>query len=114
MERDHGWSGLCIEPNPIYWELLSHRKCDVVAAVVGASTNEEVSFAFNIWKGGIIGKDFDNKNKKDKTAAKVKTITLLDVFQIFNVPNKIDYLSYFGMLFMKNCKYISTGSIFAF
>ena len=73
LERDHDWSGLCIEPNPMYWELLSHRKCDVVAAVVGASTNEEVSFAFNIWKGGIIGKDFDNKNKKDKTAAKVKT-----------------------------------------
>ena len=38
LERDYLWTGLCIEPNPIYHEGLMHnRTCQVVAALVSAS-----------------------------------------------------------------------------
>ena len=42
LERDFGWHGLCIEPNPIYWYGLAHRRCDVVAGVVGDTENQIV------------------------------------------------------------------------
>ena len=93
LERDNGWDGLCIEPNPQYWNLLSRRKCKTIAAVVGGENNAEVMFTYNIWASGIVRKDFDNKDKTDKRNAPVKTVTLLSIFELFNVPSKIDYLS---------------------
>jgi hypothetical protein len=36
LERDWGWKGVCIEPNPIYWQnLTAFRSCTKIAAVVG-------------------------------------------------------------------------------
>ena len=41
LERDWGWNGVCIEPNPIYWHNLSaFRSCDTIAAVVGSRRME--------------------------------------------------------------------------
>ena len=38
LERDHGWSGLCIEPNPVYHAgLMQNRTCSLVAAYVSES-----------------------------------------------------------------------------
>ena len=35
LEKDHGWRGLCIKPDPQYHSgLLQHRNCTVVAAAV--------------------------------------------------------------------------------
>lgn len=46
LERDWGWNGVCIEPNPIYWYNLStFRSCDTIAAVVGSRRMEG---AFNL------------------------------------------------------------------
>ena len=37
LERDHGWTGLCIEPNPRYWDLLRGvRSCAVIGAAVAS------------------------------------------------------------------------------
>ena len=45
LERSYGWTGLCIEPNPVYWYGLSHRKCTVVGALVGGDIERmEVKF----------------------------------------------------------------------
>ena len=38
LEKYFGWKGLCLEPNPVYWSGLAYRNCEVVAAVVGATT----------------------------------------------------------------------------
>ena len=44
LERDHGWEGICIEPNPeLVQELRAQRHCRVVQHVVG-SWREPVSF----------------------------------------------------------------------
>jgi hypothetical protein len=95
LER-HGWNGLCIEPNPGYWYGLSHRKCTVVGALVGA-TREQVQVKFRGVYGGIVGK-MDNKlaNRKQEPKAETErryTAPLLEVFSQFKVPPSIDYLS---------------------
>ena len=96
LERDFGWDGLCIEPNPVYWSGLMYRHCQIVAAVVGHSRMEEVLFKFGS-KGpqsGIVGEKFRNKqaihNKEEKRRS---TVTLREIFERFQVPRIIDYLS---------------------
>jgi hypothetical protein len=66
LERK-GWTGLCVEPNPVYWYGLSHRRCTVVGALVSGTISEQVKVKFRGVFGGIVGK--------------------------FNVPHIIDYLS---------------------
>jgi hypothetical protein len=95
LER-HGWNGLCVEPNPIYWYGLSHRKCTVVGALVGGSV-EKVKVKFRGVYGGIVGK-LDDKlaNRKNEPEAPEEwryTAPLADVLTRFKVPKSIDYLS---------------------
>lgn len=94
LEAD-GWRGLCIEPNPIYWFRLAHRKCDIVGAFVGGHDLElvDVSLA-NEELGGIIGKEMDNKRRNSKSLSESRyTVSLLTVFKDFRVPKTIDYMS---------------------
>ena len=96
LETHFGWKGLCLEPNPIYWTGLSYRKCDVVAAIVGNRTMEEISFRFprsKAPKGGILGGSFDNKSDQWNEGHPRFTVSLLEVFQKFHVPKIIDYIS---------------------
>mmetsp|Transcript_25636 Transcript_25636/g.56737 ORF Transcript_25636/g.56737 Transcript_25636/m.56737 type:complete len:171 (+) Transcript_25636:228-740(+) len=46
MEHHYNWSGLCLEPNPVYLtELLSNRRCKVYTNPV-SSHLEQVNFTF--------------------------------------------------------------------
>ena len=45
LEREYEWNGLCIEANPRYFFDLARRRCTLVAAVLGGTDNEIVSFA---------------------------------------------------------------------
>ena len=99
LETYYQWTGLCLEPNPIYWNSLSHRKCEVVAAVVGNETMKEVSFRFpksKATKGGIMGDRFDNgiieANNMDEARLQY-TVGLTDLLDRFHAPNVIDYFS---------------------
>mmetsp|Transcript_27390 Transcript_27390/g.40438 ORF Transcript_27390/g.40438 Transcript_27390/m.40438 type:complete len:335 (+) Transcript_27390:89-1093(+) len=97
LENNFGWRGLCLEPNPVYWASLSYRKCTKVSAVVGSERMQEVQFKFpNRFgpKGGIVGKEFDNKEPSKFNEDKPRyTIPLLEIFKRFNTPSVIDYLS---------------------
>ena len=96
LERK-GWTGLCVEPNSVYWYGLSHRKCQVVGALVAGTKREEVKVKFRGVYGGIVGK-LDNRlanRKKEPDAAVVTRYTapITEVLEKFQVPNTIDYLS---------------------
>jgi hypothetical protein len=87
-----GWTGLCIEPTPGYWEdLVVVRNCQVVAAVVGNSTFEKVSWRRRKEYSGIVG--FDNPDKEGRVFPTKYTISLRDLFRQKQVPRVIDYLS---------------------
>jgi len=96
LERK-GWTGLCVEPNPVYWYGLSHRNCTVVGALVSGTTSQQVKVKFRGVYGGIVGK-LDDKlanRKKEPQADEVTRYTapISEVLQKFNVPLIIDYLS---------------------
>lgn len=96
LESSFDWNGLCIEPNPVYWTGLSYRKCHVVAAIVGNRTMEEIFFRYPRAKapqGGILGEAFDNKSDKFNEGHPRFTVSLLDIFEKFQVPAVIDYIS---------------------
>lgn len=96
LEKHYGWKGLCIEPNPKYWYSLSHLRenCRVVAAVVGKTRMDEIHFRYDGMElGGIVGKDYDNRPKHLPKSRKVYTVTLLEIFQKYEVPSIIDYMS---------------------
>jgi len=90
LEQEYGWTGLCIEANPAYIELLTKRNCQVVQAVVGEMDNVEVQFVFNGGTGGVVGAEFDNKAGSDKA---LKTVSLQNMFYYIQVPRVIDYMS---------------------
>lgn len=89
LEKDYDWNGLCIEPNPEYWYGLAFRKCQTVGAMVGKTNDEEVTVVFN--KKHLAGIEFKGTKRKDSTTR--RTASLKQVFELFNVPSKIDYLS---------------------
>jgi hypothetical protein len=96
LETHYDWNGLCLEPNPAFWSSLSHRKCNVAAAVVGNANMDEVFFKFpkeKPAKGGIIGDNFDNKLRLSEESHVRFTVRLHDIFKKFRVPKVIDYLS---------------------
>jgi hypothetical protein len=79
----HDWTGLCIEPNPGYWERLAHRKCTVVGAYVGGQDLHPVNVTLPINKaglGGIVGEDLDNKPEANETTKLKYTVSLRTVF----------------------------------
>jgi hypothetical protein len=103
LETHFDWQGLCIEPNPEYWAGLAYRKCQVAAAVVGRTTNEELHFRYTAKgpRGGIVGDNFENRqasvaNKKSK-AKDVDLprygVKLEEILERFNTPFVIDYFS---------------------
>lgn len=42
LEQEFGWTGLCVEPNPLYLQGLLDRRCDLAVAATGRRTGEEV------------------------------------------------------------------------
>ena len=92
LERDFGWRGLCIEGNPHWWFPLSHRKCDVVGAVISDNDDEEILFSKqNNGLAGIVNAEFDNH---DVHAADTRHgVSFSTVLSRLRVPMKIDYLS---------------------
>lgn len=93
FERELGWNGICIEPNPDYLEnLRKNRRCNVSDGL--AYSHEDVSVSFSLCDvvSAIVD---DNKNpftRADRVIEK-KTTTLSKIFDTFSAPRIIDYLS---------------------
>lgn len=89
LEQKYNWTGLCIEPNPIYAQSYIHRSCQFVQAVVGPQTGLQVDFNLDGVVGGIAG--FDSKNANH--AQSHYTVSVVKILQDFDMPKTIDYLS---------------------
>ena len=93
LEKQHGWRGVCIEPNPSYTAgLVMHRRCQVVRNVITASDGETVEFKMTNGHGGIVGSDFDNKNG-GRSSVQIVGVNLNTLLDIFEAPKVIAYLS---------------------
>jgi Methyltransferase FkbM domain len=113
LEANYNWTGLCIEPQSRYWASLAYReRCHVIGAVVGETTSSvttnrhnEVQFRFLNRAGpqaGVIRSlqsDHREKLSSHHHSAfgedqRRYTIPLVDIFQRFQSPSVIDYLSF--------------------
>lgn len=107
LERDYGWSGVCVEPNPfppltrVFTKLQARRSCMCVHAAV-FSSDGEVDFQVNQRHdcSGIVDASFhgqaidEGENLQEKpTIIKVKSITPTTLFKFCNCSNIIDYIS---------------------
>jgi len=96
LERDYGWTGICMEANPQYMLNLAKRKCQVVLAAVGSPSNQDVKFAFRDIFGGIVSEDFDNAPDEvaaDTPTVHMKTKSIAEILTELNAPKTIDYMS---------------------
>jgi FkbM family methyltransferase len=100
-----GWSGICIEPNPIVLDdLKSNRNCVIDESCVYSENGVEVEFlASSAASSGInndetvamIKKNFGKNKKKGRktTVVQKKTKTLTTILDYYDAPSVIDYLS---------------------
>ena len=101
LEKELGWSGICIEPNPKYYqELIKNRNCMTLELVIDQDNDTEIMFRHdNNELGGIVSEDTDNSyrirgGEIDETKLlKLKTKTLESVLDKLKAPKVIDYLS---------------------
>jgi hypothetical protein len=104
LERELGWTGLCIEPNPTdFPRLVLNRTCRKSNACVDEFAGD-VEFLPNGGLGGIIADDTDNCNSirqklldESYSAGKVlklKTVSLASVLTMYQAPPIIDYFSF--------------------
>lgn len=100
LERKYGWRGICIEPNPVFYNKLSKtRKC-ICEKVAINDKNEKVQFRIdNGYLGGIVAEDTDNNKHtrgeqlKKATIIDVEATTLESILDKHNAPKIIDYFS---------------------
>jgi len=100
LEKHFGWSGLCIEPNPVYYcQLLEHRNCDTSPSVV-SHRQEMLPFRVdNGQLGGIVADDTDNnanirgQELPNATIISLPAKTLNQILIEHQAPAIIDYFS---------------------
>lgn len=101
LETAFGWSGICAEPNPLFFERLKvNRQCTVSDTCIGASTGETVEFIMADVFGGMAKYGFDDKHADRRSAYKTEghvqtlvTQSLNDFLKHHDAPREIDFLS---------------------
>jgi FkbM family methyltransferase len=105
LEKDFGWNGICIEPQPnLYKELSENRKCTVVKCTLDDKIGE-ANFIYADGLSGILENmcafdynrvsnlpEYRNKNLKELTK-KTSTVLISDILEEYKAPEIIDYWS---------------------
>jgi len=102
LEKYFGWSGVCVEPNPLprsFQSLVKNRKCKCLNACV-YSKNGEVDFVARGRKIEISGvvdtetsKYVSHAIQKNHPITRVSSITLDQLLKTYDLPEVIDYIS---------------------
>jgi FkbM family methyltransferase len=101
LEKNFSWSGICVEPNPDYYKkLCMNRTAITLPYALYKKSGEIVEFVHH----GVLGtisefssEDFHALERKqfvsEKGTIKVITASPEDVFNLYKVPEKFDFLS---------------------
>lgn len=96
LEQFHNWTGICIEPNPVYLDgLVYNRLCSVFTNPISSESNEIVKFHMEKGGGGlggIVREFYDNAGKRHNNVDMI-TVSLVSLLKHLKAPSKIDYLS---------------------
>ena len=105
LERDYGWHGICIEPNPkLFWTLrrVVRRRCVCVRACIDRHAGT-VDYVMSGDTSGIIAADTDNSTSMraqrlarafaENRTRRLKAVPLSAILDQHGAPPVIDYLS---------------------
>lgn len=101
LERDYGWTGLLIEPNPGFAQAIRrHRTSTLITACVDAEPGEKPFLALG-YMGGLIGEDTDHAPSRRpailrRHSSKIRQVPctpLADLLDEAGAPSVIDFLS---------------------
>ncbi|HUI96850.1 MAG TPA: FkbM family methyltransferase [Xanthobacteraceae bacterium] len=99
LEKDFGWRGVLIEPNPLHGpSLASNRASRVHQACVAGVTGEKVAFwcARDVELSGIgryADQDSHAAARRDHSTLEMPTVSLVDALRECDAPTAIDYVS---------------------
>lgn len=100
LERSFGWNGICCEPSKHYQEMLKvNRNCSIDFGCLHSDTGEIVSFCtaneptWGTMKVHANSEPEREQNRLSSDIYDVTTISLNDLLEKHNAPNKIDYIS---------------------
>ncbi len=94
LEKDFGWTGICIEPNPNFFrKLIKNRKAKCVQIAAYSVGGQEVEFSVAGVLSGISKHVDFHKSAATKPTIKVKTKTLTKILDECKAPAFIEYLS---------------------
>jgi len=92
-----GWRGICVEPNPHYFEeLVNNRKCTVSPLAIYKESDLDLNLILAGEYSSLLdyaNDDHHYRERAGKSLQKIKTITLDKLLAINDAPNRIDYLS---------------------
>jgi FkbM family methyltransferase len=96
LEKEYGWSGICVEPiKDDYEKLILNRNCHCSNNAVYAISGEKLEFdicEYNLLSG--INKCINRYNGVSiKEKVIVETISFNDLLEKYNAPKFIEYLS---------------------
>lgn len=97
LETHLQWSGLLIEPNPIFVE-QTQRLAKVIDPIVADGKNHKFR-TDNAELGGLVGDNFDNnvnvrgRELRQAELIDVTSVTLTSLLRENSAPNNMDYLS---------------------
>jgi len=100
LEKHFGWGGLCIEPNPAFYnQLLQNRDCLADSSVV-SDKHEILKFRIdNGQLGGIVAEDTDNSMQirgdqlPNAQIISLEAKTINEILAQNDAPKQIDYFS---------------------
>lgn len=101
LEKSFGWTGICAEPNPKFFEQLkSNRNCKISNAYIGGKTGATVEFILSDAYGGSSEYAQDDQHADKRAAYKqsghvqiFESISLDDFLETHGAPRDIDYIS---------------------
>jgi hypothetical protein len=93
LEKEFGWSGICVEPGVRHEALRRNRRCAVDAACVAGQSGCRVEFlaaTLDVLSGirGLI-----DCHRPEGTVVEKETVSLADLLRRHRAPRHIDYLS---------------------
>ena len=94
LEKDFGWTGICVEPLPSEFEKLREcRSAYCCNKALYAKSGETLEFVVSDMLSGIKDSIDYHTHVKNSETIKVQTITPTDLLIAANAPTEIDYMS---------------------
>jgi len=101
LEQDHGWQGVCVEPNPAFHPMISStRSSPLETAAIFSQPKSQITLRVyqKFDAGGGIDDNYEFKpdleHHDDISWVEAPTISLVDCLKKHSIGKKFDYLSY--------------------